>query len=210
MLVRGGAHGVDSLERLTVVTAVVVLSAPAAFAQAPDASTVSASAAAAPAGDGELFPEGAQFASLNLERAVDESALGRAANRLVLALQQQRQDELGPRRQALQAAQLQLDAGAAGMSEQGITQVQRQIERAQVDLQRVTEDAQAEVQALETALFSLIERRLLAVVQQVFAERELLLLFHGADPVLIRQHPALDLTSEVIERFDQANPAAAP
>ena len=137
-----------------------------------------------------------------------ESALGQDATRQIQALQQQRVAELNQRNQVLQSFQQQLDAGTGVLSAQALAQIQREIERLQVDLQRFTEDAQAEVQALQQGLLADINQRLLPIVQQVFEERGLQMLFDIADPVLVWWNPAVDLSSEVIERFDEANPVA--
>lgn len=201
------------MRRLAVVVTVALLSVSPVFAQAPDAPAAPAPEVAvpapAPAQEDVPFPEGAQYAYIDVQRIAAESALGQEANTQVLALQQQRVTELNQRNQALQASQQKLDAGAGVMSPQAITQLQREIERQQVDLQRFSEDAQADVQALQEELFADFEQRLAPVIQLVFEEWGLLMLFDAAATGLILANPGLDLTTEVVERFDQANPASA-
>jgi Skp family chaperone for outer membrane proteins len=155
------------------------------------------------------FPEGARYAYIDLQRVATETALGQVANSQVVALQQQRVNEINARNQALQASQQRLEAGSGVMSALAINQLQRDIERQQVDLQRFTEDAQVEVQAMQEELFSDFEVRLGPVLEQVFEERELLMLFDAAATGLILADTGLDLTTVVIERFDQTNPGPA-
>lgn len=195
-----------ALSRCLVVAMLAGLGVTPVFAQAADPLVPPQVDVPAPAPADVPFPEGARFAYIDVQRIAAESALGQTANSQVLVLQQQRVNEINQRNQALQASQQKLEAGAAVMSAQAITQLQREIERQQLDLQRFTEDAQVEVQALQEELFSDFEQRLSPVIQQVFEERALLMLFDAAATGLILANPALDLTTEIIELFDQANP----
>jgi Skp family chaperone for outer membrane proteins len=203
--------GLESMRRLAIVMVAAVASVFSVVAQAQDTPVVTAPEVSAttltPAVEDALFPEGARHAYIDVQRIAAESALGLAANSQVLALQQQRVNELNQRNQALQASQQKLDAGAGVLSVQAVTQLQREIERQTVDLQRFTEDAQIEVQALQEQLFSDFELRLSPVIEQVFEARGLLMLFDAAATGLILANPGLDLTVDVIQQFDQANPA---
>lgn len=201
------------MRRFAVVMTVALFSASPVFSQAPNAPELPGAEATEPTlgpapGDVQ-FPEGARYAYIDLQRVATETALGQVANSQVVALQQQRVNEINARNQALQASQQRLEAGSGVMSALAINQLQRDIERQQVDLQRFTEDAQVEVQAMQEELFSDFEVRLGPVLEQVFEERELLMLFDAAATGLILADTGLDLTTVVIERFDQTNPGPA-
>jgi len=148
------------------------------------------------------FPAGTKYAFVNIPRIFAESAAGMTLTGKLEALQTQRLNELNERNVALQAAQQKLDAGATVMSPTAAAQLQRDIERQQIDVQRFTEDAQQEVTTLQTQLQQEFELRLGPVIQEVAVEHELELLFSVTDSGLIFANESLDVTNEVIQKFD--------
>lgn len=161
------------------------------------------------------FPAGTQYAFVNIQRIAAESAAGITLTGKVQALNQEKVNELNERNVALQAAQQKLDAGATVLSPTAIAQLQTDIERQQIDIQRFTEDAQAEVANLQTQLQDEFQLRLSPIIEDVATQRGLHLIFSVIDSGLVWADQSLDITTEVIERFDAAGaavaaPAAAP
>src|SRR5262245_5525700 len=153
------------------------------------------------------FPEGVKYAFVNVQRIANESAEGKAATSQVQALNNKKVEELNTRNKQLQAAQQKLESGGSVMSANAQAQLQKEIERLQVDIQRFTEDAQQEVQQLQQQLQEDFQRKLTPVIQQVATERQLHMMFSVVDSGLVWGDPALDLTPEIIKRFDAAPPA---
>ena len=194
----------------------VMLAAAPGFAQAPSAPaapTPPAQTAPAPAAPAQRpFPAGAKYAFINIQRIAAESAEGKALAGRVQTLNQQKVTELNEKNKQLQAAQQKLEAGASVLSPVAAGQLQKEIERLQVDIQRFTEDAQQEVNTLQTQLQDEFQQKLSPVVQQVATEKGLHLLFSAADAGIVWADLSLDITTEVIQKFDAAAktaPAAA-
>jgi len=192
-----------------------ILVAAQSFAQVPAPAQPAPPDQAAPSV--QPFPAGTKYAFVNIQRIAAESAAGLTLTGEVQALNQQKVNELNERNVALQATQQKLDAGASVMSPAAATQLQREIERQQIDIQRFTEDAQQEVEALQTQLQEEFQLRLSPVIQEVATERELQLLFSVTDSGLVWADQSLDVTAEVIQKFDALGagavvpaPAAAP
>ena len=183
----------------------VVLAAAPGYAQAPAPAQPAQAAAPVQA----PFPAGTKYAFVNIQRIAAESAAGITLTGNVQALNQQKVNELNEKNVALQATQQKLDAGATVLSPTAAAQLQREIERQQIDIQRFTEDAQQEVTALQTQLQDEFQLRLSPVIQAVATERNLDLLFSVADSGLVWAEQSLDITSDVIQRFDALG-AAAP
>jgi outer membrane protein len=197
----------------------VLLGAAPSFAQAP-----AAPATPAPAGQGQPaapvaqaatprpFPEGAKYGFVNVQRIAAESNEGKAATAQVQALNNKKVEELNVRNKQLQAAQQKLESGGSVLSAQAQAQLTKEIERMQIDIQRFTEDAQQEVAQLQQQLQEDFQRKLTPVLAQVAADRQLHMMFSVVDSGLVWGDPALDLTPEIIKRFDSAStakPAAA-
>ena len=151
-----------------------------------------------------------RYAFVNIQRIAAESAEGKVATAKVQAINQQKVAELSEKNKQLQAAQQKFEASASVMSDLARAQLQKDIERMQIDIQRFTEDAQQDVTSLQNQLQEEFQRRLSPVINQVAVEKDLHLLFSVADSGLVWADPALDITAEVIQKFDTSKPAAAP
>ena len=184
----------------------VMLAAAPTFAQAP----APAAAPAPQAAPAEApFPTGAKYAFVNIQRVAAESGQGKALSSRVQALNNQKLTQLNERNKALQTSQQKLDSGASVLSDVARAQLEKDIDRQQTEIQRFTDDAQKEVQDLQTELQSEFQQKLGPVIQQVAQERKLEILFSALDAGIIWADAGLDLTSEVIRRFDAAAPVAA-
>jgi Skp family chaperone for outer membrane proteins len=158
------------------------------------------------------FPEGAKIAFVNIQRIASESAEGRASTARVAALSQKKSAELGDKNKQLAANQQKLQQSGAVLSDAARAQLEKDVERLQVEIQRAQQDAQTEIQDLQQELQAEFQKKLLPIIQQVVTERSLQMLFSQADAGIIWADGGLDLTADIIKRFDTATaaPAAAP
>ena len=191
---------------LSVMLATAPTFAQAPAGQAPAQPTPAPPAVAQPAVP-RPFPEGVKYAFVNVQRIASESAEGKTATSQVQALNNKKVEELNGKNKQLQTAQQKLESGGSVMSAQAQAQLSKEIERIQVDIQRFTEDAQQEVTQLQQQLQDEFQRKLTPVIQQVATERQLHMMFSVVDSGLVWGDPALDLTPEIIKRFDAAGPA---
>jgi outer membrane protein len=186
----------------------VVLAAAPTFAQTPAPQAPAQPAPAAPARP--AFPEGTKYAFVNIQQIAAESAEGKTATGRVQALNQQKVNELNEKNKTLLATQQKLEAGGNVLSIQAAAQLQKEIERQQIDIQRFTEDAQQELAGLQQQLQEEFERKLTPVLDQVAREKGLHMLFSMADSGLVWGDPSLDITADVIIAFNAAPTPAAP
>jgi Skp family chaperone for outer membrane proteins len=184
----------------------MMLAAAPTFAQAP-APAAPPAPQAAPAE--APFPTGAKYAFVNIQRVAAESGQGKSLSLRVQALNAQKLNDLNEKNKALQASQQKLDSGASVLSDTARAQLEKDIDRQQTEIQRFTDDAQKEVQDLQTELQGEFQQKLGPVIQQVAQEKKLEILFSALDAGIIWADAGLDLTSEVIRRFDIAAPVAA-
>ena len=176
-------------------------------AQAPPAQKPPAQPAAAPAAP---FPEGAKVAYIYIQRVLEQSVEGKAATAKIGALQQRKLSELGERNKALEAAQQKVNSPS--LSDTARAQAQKEIDKLQVEIQRAQQDAQSELDELRAQLNAEFERKLGPIIQQVVTEKDVQVLFSRENAGVVWSDQALDLTSEVIKRFDaaMAKPPAPP
>jgi outer membrane protein len=172
--------------------------------------TPPAQTAPAPAPAPRPFPEGAKVAYINIQRIASESGEGKTATARVQALNQKKVQELNDKNKALQADQQKLQSGGTVLSDAARAELEKKIERQQVDIQRATQDAQQEVQELQNELQGEFQRRLMPIVQQVAQDRGVHVIFSAADSGIVWADPGLDITADVIKKFDTAGTAPKP
>ena len=191
----------------------VMLAAAPTFAQTPAPAPAQPAGAQAPAPALQRpFPTGTKYAFVNIQRIAAESAPGKTLAGKVQAFNQLKVNELNEKNKALQASQQKLESGSSVLNAAAVAQLQKEIERQQIDIQRFTEDAQQEVNTLQGQLQEEFQVRLSPVIQQMATERGLHMLFSVGDSGLVWADPSLDITNEVIQKFDAtpAPTAAAP
>jgi len=161
-----------------------------------------------PAPPAPQFPAGAKLAYINIQRIASESVEGKAAAARVKAVNDKKVGELNDKNKALQANQDKLQKTGSVMSDVARAQLEKEIERQQVEIQRFTQDAQAEVQEVQNELQSEFQRKLVPVIDAVAKDKGVQMVFSQVDSGLVWADPGLDLTPEVIKRFDAATQGA--
>lgn len=210
-----------SMKRIVVVAALGVLVAAApSFGQnpAPPAQPSAAQPAQAPppaappatqpVAPSRPFPAGAKIAYVNLQRVANDSSEGKSSTARVEALSQKKLTELNQRNQALQSLQQKLAQGGAIMNETARGQLEKDIERTQLDIQRAQQDAQREVQDLQAELQGEFQRKLVPIIEKVAAEKQLHYVLSQLDSGVIWADTGLDITDDIIKRFDELSKPA--
>lgn len=197
-----------SLALAALPTLASAQAAPAPQAPAAQQKPPAAPPAAQKAEPARPFPEGAKIAFMNIQQVASESAEGKAANARVQALRDKKLQELQARNKQLEAAQQKVQGGNL-MSEDARSQAQKEVDRLTVDIQRAQQDADQELNELSQQLNVEFQRKLGPVIQQVSQERGLHLLLSRADAGIVWADTGLDLTAEIIKRFDAATAAGA-
>src|SRR6266850_2665693 len=188
----------------------MTMSAGAAFAQTPPAGQqppaqpaprpaqppAPAPAAPAAAAPQMPFPAGAKMAFINPQRIFQESSEGKASLARVQTLISKKQTEGQDRQKKLAADQQKLQTSGAVMNETARSQLEKDIEKQQVEGQRFQQDAQAEINELQQEVQNDFQRKLLPVIQQLAQEKGLQILFSAADAGVIWAEPGLDLTMD--------------
>jgi outer membrane protein len=155
------------------------------------------------------FPEGAKIAFIEIQRIANESKEGQASTKRVQDLEQKKLSELNEKNKALTANQQKMQAGSL-LSDEARAQLQKEIDRQQLDIQRAQQDAQSEVDDLRNGLQREFQRKLMPVIQQVATEKQLHYIL-SAEAGIVWADTGLDVTNDVIKRFDAAPaPPKAP
>jgi len=182
-----------------VATLTTALPAAAQTQQPPAGST------ATPPPLASAFTQDRAVGFVDLERIASMTREGKAANSRLDQLRAQKRAEVDERGKQVEAMKTRLAQTESVLSADARLQLQRQYDRAQVDLQRFTQDAQAEVQSTQEQMLHTFMQHLFPIVGLVASEKKLWAVF-TVDSSTLWHDPALDISDEIAKRLDSATP----
>jgi len=157
-----------------------------------------------------LFPfalvrsQASRVAVVDFEKAVVESAEGKKSSERFNATLQSKQAEAEKRQKELEDAQKKLQTQGAALSETAKANLQKDIDRRTIELQRFNEDAQKELQSVRDELLRPIAERASAILNALAAEQGYTLIVDISNPQsnIVWFNPKNDVTEEVTRRID--------
>ncbi len=177
---------------------------PAPAQPAPQKPSVPPPAAAAP----RPFPDGAKVAYCSLDRVASLSKAGQASFDKVKALNDQKVKLIQDKTKAMEANQALADSSS--LADDKRAALQREVSRQQVEIQRLQQDASAEVTDLQNTERDAFVARVMPIVRQIANEKGLQMVLNYQDGLLLWVDSGLDLSAEVARRLDATSATAAP
>jgi len=155
------------------------------------------------------FPEGAKIAYIDLQRIAQSSAEGKAAATKIQEYEKKKLGEIQEKNKQLEEMRKKLEQGGTVLSDSARGQIEKDIDRTTRELQFMQQSAQAERDQLERELNAEFQRKLNPIIEQVATEKGLQMLFSIRDNGAVWADTGLDLSEEVVKRFDAATKAPA-
>jgi outer membrane protein len=164
------------------------------------------------------FSQESKVATVDFERVVVESASGKKAQDNWNAKYTEHQKNLEAKQKEIDDAQNNLKSRGNVLSEAAKADITRDIDKKTTDLNRLTEDAQKEMEELRTNLLGPISENAQRVLQQYAAEKGYTVVIDVSNPQtnIVYVNTKSDITQDVIKLIDSqpapaaAAPAAAP
>lgn len=150
------------------------------------------------------FPDSARVAFVDVDQVAALSAAGKAAAARLHELRDKKAAELSERGKQVDALQAKLVQGGTVLTDVARRRLEREFQRAQVDFQRLTEDAQEDVRELQQELLQAFTAQLFPVIENIAKEKNLWAVF-SSEAATLWHNPALDLSEEVARRLDGAS-----
>ena len=146
---------------------------------------------------------------IEVQRVVQESAVGKESLARVQKLQQVKQDELTRRQKELRDLEQKIQEQGKSLSEDAMDKLQKDYQAKALDLKRFQDDAQRELEEAQRKELSELEKRIMPVIDAVAKEQGYTLVFNKFQSGLLHAEPGVDITDVVIQKFNTAI-AAAP
>jgi outer membrane protein len=155
----------------------------------------------------QFAPAQTKVGVVNLQQAVFQSAEIKRADAAMQAKYQPRQTELDKLNADVSGLAQKLQAGQGKLTVQQESDLTSQGQRLQREVQRKTEDLQADVERERNETLTQSSQKMGEIVKKVAEAKGLDLVVDTSTAIYFKE--AMDITKDVIAAYDQAHPAAA-
>jgi outer membrane protein len=158
---------------------------------------------------------GGKIGVIEVQKIVQESAIGKESLARVQKVQQAKQDELAKRQKELRDMEQKIQDQGKSLSEDAMEKLQKDYQAKALDLKRFQDDAQRELEESQRKELGDLEKRIMPVINEVAREQGYALVFNKFNSgLLFADDKSVDLTEAVITKFNSmiaapAAPAAA-
>jgi outer membrane protein len=149
---------------------------------------------------------------IEVQKIVQESAVGKESLARVQKVQQAKQDDLAKRQKELREMEQKIQDQGKALSEDAMEKLQKDYQAKALDLKRFQDDATRELEESQRKELGELEKRIMPVINEVAREQGYALVFNKFNSgLLFADDKAVDLTEAVITRFNSqiAAPASA-
>jgi len=198
------------MKRLVIAAAVGFVAA-VCLGQSPAPAT-SAPATAAPATGGGVASGSLRIGVINVERLVQESALGKEAFNRVKKLNEAKKDEADKLSKDLRDMEQKLADQGSAMTDDNRDKLQKTYQEKAIAFKRFQDDANRDLETAQKKELGELEKRVFPIINQVGKERGFTLIFNKFQSGLVFADDSVDITDEVLKVFNTtvAVPNAKP
>ena len=164
---------------------------------------------------------GGKIGVIEVQKIVQESAIGKESLARVQKVQQAKQEDLAKRQKELRDMEQKIQDQGKSLSEDAMEKLQKDYQTKALDLKRFQDDAQRELEESQRKELGELEKRIMPIINEVAREQGYALVFNKFNSgLLFADDKTVDLTEAVITKFNSqiaappapatAKPAAAP
>jgi outer membrane protein len=169
-------------------------------------------AAAALAVLGAPAPAAAQatvkVAVIDVRRLVTDSVTGKEALARLQKLQNDKIAEAKAKQDEIDALRKKLNDGRLSLADDKIAELEKQLDEKVTDFRRFQEDAEKDFNKTQEQTFADIERQVGPIIEQAGKDGGYTLIFNKFQSGLVYADDAVDITDQIVQRFDAAAKAA--
>jgi len=147
------------------------------------------------------LPEGTKVAIIDPDYVAQESAAGKAIIAQLKTLSDKRSGELQNAQTAVNALITKKNTQGAMLTPQAVAQLDKEIERQNLDIQYKTQTAQKEVGDLQSELFSDLATKMSPILEAYAKEKGLLVVLDARNGVTWAA-AGMDISADIVKRLD--------
>jgi outer membrane protein len=151
-----------------------------------------------------------RVAVINMQAAILESVEGKKAAEILRAKYDAKVAELEKKKKEIEDLTAELKKQQQNLSEDAVAGKTKSIDTKQKELTRAGEDANNEFQQLQSEAINAVGNRILKIIQAFGAEQNFTLVIDNSSPQagILYFNPTVDITTEIIRRFDAQSSGA--
>jgi len=146
---------------------------------------------------------------INSQMVLEKSAEGK---RVIAQLQdkdKKGQSDLAKLDNEIKLLETKLNTQRLTLTDEAAMQISSDMEKKKTDQKRLSEDAVRELQELQYRLFNKVQGELIPIIEGIGKERGMDVIFDLAKSGAVYFNPVVDLTDDVIRRYDASKAAPA-
>jgi Skp family chaperone for outer membrane proteins len=147
------------------------------------------------------LPEGTKIAIINPDYVAAESAAGKAILAQLKTLSDKRSGELQNSQTAVNALVNKKNTQGSLLTPQAVAQLDKEIERQNLDIQYKTQTAQKEIQDLQSELYDDLANKMAPILEAYAKEKGLLAVLDARNGVTWAA-AGMDISADVVKRMD--------
>jgi|CXWL01.1.fsa_nt_gi outer membrane protein len=151
---------------------------------------------------------GNKIAVIDVERILTDSEAGKRALAELTALQKSKQEQGQNLQNEINQLKQKAIDGKLALADDKLREIERQVEEKTIALQRFSDDATRELTKRRDEVLGAVEQGIFPIINVVGKEGAFTLIFNKFRSGLLYADDAVDITEEVIKRYNAAAPAA--
>ncbi len=146
--------------------------------------------------------EALKIGVVNSQDVLEKSAEGKRVMAQIQDKDKQNQDRLSALDEEIRNLETRLNTQRLTLTNEAMMQLTSDLEKKRTERKRYAEDSLREMQEFTGRLFQRVQNELLPIIEQLGKDKNLHLIFDLARSGAIYFNPTIDLTQEVITRYD--------
>jgi len=139
---------------------------------------------------------------VNSQEVLEKSNEGKKVMAQLSEKDKQNQEKINNMDEEIRSLQTKMNTQRLTLTQEAMTNLASDIERKQTERKRFAEDSYREMQEMTGRLFQRVQNELLPIIEQLGKEKNLDIIFDLFKSGAIYFSPTIDLTEEVIKRYD--------
>lgn len=149
-----------------------------------------------------IAQETAKIGVVNSQEVLEKSEEGKKAIAQLQEKDRSQQSRLTKLDEEIRQLETKMNTQRLTLTNEAILQLTSDLDKKRTDRKRLAEDALRELQDLRLRLFNRVQSELIPIIEQLGKEKNLEIIFDLAQSGAIYFNPTIELTEEVIRRYD--------
>jgi outer membrane protein len=151
-----------------------------------------------------------RFAVIDVQKVLTQSAPGKVAYEKLKKMQDDRMTRAQQMNDELTKLDSDINAKKISLSDDKLTEMQKQLADKRIAMQRYAQDADREIGEARDRELQALEARIKPVIDAIGKEMGIAAIFNKFESGLVYASDAIDITDTVVKRFNEANGGPQP